>query len=134
MFKSGQKLNGPGGRMVTTAVAVNRTKAKSAILWILRGLSAVAFFGAGGAKLVGTAPMVVMFAKLGLGQWFRYVTGLIEVVGAIGILIPRFSRYAALLLSAVMVGAIVSHVTVLGGNPPIVLFLFVVAIVWLSSR
>ena len=90
--------------MVTTAVAVNRSKAKSVILWILRGLSAVAFFGAGGAKLVGAAPMVVMFARLGLGQWFRYVTGLIEVVGAIGILIPRFSRYAALLLAAVMVG------------------------------
>jgi putative oxidoreductase len=120
--------------MATTAVALNRTKAKSIILWLLRGLAAVAFFGAGGAKLAGATPMVVMFARLGLGQWFRYVTGLIEVVGAIGILIPRFSRYAALLLSAVMVGAIVSHLTVLGGNPPIMLFLIVVAIAWLSSR
>jgi len=119
--------------MATTAVAVNRSKGKSIALWILRGLVVVAFLGAGGAKLAGAAPMVAMFARLALGQWFRYATGLIEVVGAIGVLIPRFSRYAALVLVAVMAGAIASHLTVLGGRPPIILLLIVGTIAWLSS-
>src|SRR4051794_31962104 len=29
------------------------------------------------------------FEKVGLGQWFRYLTGLLEVAGGVGLLIPR---------------------------------------------
>ena len=60
--------------MSTRAVAVNRSKVKFITLWILRSLAALAFLGAGGAKLAGAPPMVAMFARLGLGQWFRYAT------------------------------------------------------------
>ena len=37
-------------------------------LWILSGLVALAFLGAGGAKLAGTAAMVELFDKVGRGQ------------------------------------------------------------------
>ena len=105
-------------------------------LWILSGLVALLFVGAGGAKLAGAAVMVDLFAKVGLGQWFRYFTGLLEVTAGIGLLIPRYAFYAAVLLAIVMVGAVIAHVTVLGGSPaaPIVLFVLVGIIAYLRKR
>jgi len=102
----------PKGRLIT--------------LWILSGLVALAFLGAGGAKLVGG--MVEEFDKVGLGQWFRYFmyfTGVLEVTAGIGLLIPRYAFHAAVLLAIVMVGAIIAHLTVLGGSPAAAVVLFV---------
>ncbi len=67
--------------------------------------------------------MVAMYDKIGVGQWFRYVTGLLEVSGAIALLIPRATFYGAALLAVVMVGAIISHLTILGGSPAAPAFL-----------
>jgi putative oxidoreductase len=86
-------------------------------LWILSGFVALAFIGAGGAKLAGVPVMVEMFGKVGLGQWFRYFTGFLEVAGGIGLLMSRYAFYAAVLLATVMVGAVVAHLAVLGGSP-----------------
>jgi putative oxidoreductase len=85
-------------------------------LWILSGLVALAFIGAGGTKLTGAAAMVELFDKVGLGQWFRYFTGLVEVA-SIGLLTSRYAFYAAVLLAVVTVGAFIAHVTVLGSSP-----------------
>jgi hypothetical protein len=57
---------------------------------------AISFVAAGSQKLVGTHYMVVMFAMIGAGQWLRYVVGLVEVAGAVGVLIPLLSGVAAL--------------------------------------
>jgi len=103
--------------ILTDTLPVASSKGRLISLWILSGLLAVAFIAAGGGKLAGTAVMVDLFAKVGLGQWFRYFTGLLEVVGGIGLLFPRYAFYAAILLAIVMVGAVVAHVTVLGGSP-----------------
>src|SRR6266481_7853648 len=96
-------------------------------LWTLSGLVALAFIGVGGGKLAGTAAMVEVFDKVGLGQWFRYFTGLLEVTAGIGLLISRYALYAAVLLIIVMAGAIVAHVTVLGGSPAPAAVLFVLS-------
>ncbi len=102
------------------------SKGVNAFLWVLQILTAAAFLAAGGAKLAGVPQMVDVFQKVGVGQWFRYVTGLLEVLGGIGLLIPRVTFYAAALLAVVMVGAVISHLTVLGGSPaaPIGLLVF----------
>ena len=60
--------------------------------------------------------MVDIFARLGLGQGFRYVTAAVEVIGGVGLLIPRFTAKAALLLAVTMTCAVVAHLTVLGGK------------------
>ena len=93
---------------------------------------ALAFLGAGGGKLTGAAAMVEMFDKIGVGQWFRYVTGLLEVSGAILMLVPGMARYAGALLAVVMVGAVMSHLTILGGNPvaPLVLGVLSGIVAW----
>ena len=119
--------------ITTTALPAASGKGRLITLWTLSGIVALAFIGAGGAKLVGAAAMVELFDKVGLGQWFRYVTGLLEVMGAIGLLISRYAFYAAALLAMVMVGAIVAHVTVLGTSPaaPVVLLVLTGSIAYL---
>ena len=103
--------------ITTTAVPAVSGKGRLITLWTLSGLVALAFLGASGAKLAGVPVMVEMFDKVGLGQWFRYFTAALEVAGAIGLLIPRYAFYAAVLLAIVMVGAIIAHMAVLGGSP-----------------
>ncbi|MGA2230087.1 MAG: DoxX family protein [Tepidisphaeraceae bacterium] len=103
-----------------SSVSLNRrslSKGLNITSWVLQGLAAFAFLAAGGSKLAGAPAMVDMFARLGAGQWFRYLTGTLEVIGAIGLLVPKATFYGALLLVAVMVGAIVTHLAILGGNP-----------------
>ncbi len=73
--------------------------------WILAVVLALVFTLAGGVKLIGVPAMVAEFAQIGIGQWFRVVTGILEVTGAIGLLIPKFRLRAALQIAAVMVGA-----------------------------
>ena len=114
--------------MITTnALPTTAGKGHLITLWALSGLVALAFMGAGGLKLVSAAVEVELFDKVGLGQWFRYFTGLLEVAGAIGLLIPRYAFYAAVLLGTVMVGAIIANVTVLGGSPAPAIVLLVLS-------
>jgi putative oxidoreductase len=74
----------------------------------LRGLEfvmGVLFLYLGGAKLLGTPASVRLFRDIGWGQWFRYVTGVVEVSGALLLLIPALAGASALLLMSVMVAA-----------------------------
>ncbi len=71
------------------------------------------FIYVGGAKLMSVPFMVQEFAQIGIGQWFRYFTGILEVGSAIGVLIPRFRFRAALLIASIMAGATVANLTIL---------------------
>jgi putative oxidoreductase len=111
-------------------------KGRLITLWTLSGLVGLLFIGAGGAKLAGAAVMVELFSKVGLGQWFRYFTGLLEVAGGIGLLIPGYAFNAAVLIAIVMVGAIVAEVAVIGDSPapPAVLLVLSGIIAYLRKR
>lgn len=87
------------------------------IVWGVRILLAVAFGAAGAAKLAGVPQMVQVFDAIGAGQWFRYVTGAVEVIGAVLILIRATGLFGALLLTATMVGAVATHLVLIGGSP-----------------
>ena len=112
----------------------NSGKGRTVGLWVLRVLLGAAFLAAGGAKLAGVPAMVELFQKVGVGQWFRIVTGLLEVGGGILLLIPRLTFYGAALLLLVMVGAVTAHLTVLGGNPasPLILLVLNGVTAWLT--
>lgn len=86
-------------------------------LWAVKALLAAAFAAAGGAKLAGMQPMVEVFDTIGVGQWFRYLTGAIELAGAAALLLPALAGFAALLLAATMIGATLAHLTLLPGSP-----------------
>lgn len=55
------------------------------------------------------------------------LTGTLEVVGAFGMFLPRAVFFAALLLCAIMMGAIVAHLAILGGNPTPAIVLLILA-------
>jgi len=84
------------------------------------------FLMVGSLKLSGDPQLVGLFDAIGLGQWFRYLTGSVEVLGAILLLIPRTSGLGALMLAGVMVGAVVTHVFIVGGSPLMAIILLVV--------
>jgi len=87
------------------------------IVWGVRMLLALAFGAAGAAKLAGVPPMIQVFDAIGAGQWFRYVTGAVEIIGAVLILIPATGFFGALLLAATMIGAVATHLVLIGGSP-----------------
>jgi putative oxidoreductase len=117
---------------VALGEAARPTKPLNIVLWILQILAAAMFFLAGGLKLGGVAPMVEMFDKIGLGQWFRYLTGGLEVTGAILLLIPATVTLGGALLAVTMAGAIATHLFIFGGSPvpAIVLFVMVGTVTW----
>jgi uncharacterized membrane protein YphA (DoxX/SURF4 family) len=83
-------------------------------LWAVRGLLTLAFLAAGTAKLMGVAMMVATFDAIGIGQWFRYLTAIIEVGGAVLLWVPGAQAIAAGLLTCTMIGAVLSHLFILG--------------------
>jgi putative oxidoreductase len=85
--------------------------------WSLQGVLAAAFLAAGVAKLTGVPFMVDLFAQIGVGQWFRFVTGAVEVAGAVALLVPGLASAAGLLLGATMIGATTAHLFVLHTSP-----------------
>ena len=101
-------------------------------LWVVQVLGAMLFFLAGFAKLSGDEQMVETFAALGIGQWFRYVTGLIEVASAILLLIPALSGIIAVLAVPMMIGVILTQLLIIGGSPvlPIGLLIITSIVAW----
>ena len=104
------------------------------VLWILQVLLALVFAAAGLTKVFGDPMMVEMFATIGIGQWFRYLVGVLELAGAVGVLVPRVSGLAALGLVCLMVGATFSNVLILDTNTSITLALTLVSVLVVWGR
>jgi putative oxidoreductase len=83
----------------------------------LQGIVAAAFLAAGSAKLAGVPYMVELFNQIGAGQWFRTVTGLVEVTGAIALVFPGLASIGALWLGGTMVFAFATHLFILHTSP-----------------
>src|SRR5579862_5836267 len=117
---------------LTHSSSVRRGRAASVALWALQIGLAGMFLLAGGSKLLGAAPMVALFHVIGIGQWFRYVTGLIEVGSAVALLVPAFAVFGALALMPTMIGAILAQLFIVGDSavPPAVLLVGAAVVIW----
>ena len=82
----------------------------------LRIVLGLLFLAIGTTKLSGTANTVPYFAAIGIGQWFRYLTGLLDLAGAALLCVPRWTCYGAILLACSVGSATVIAFTVLRGN------------------
>ena len=83
-------------------------------LLVIKVLLTFAFLAAGLAKLSGAEMMVQTFEAVGLGQWFRYVTGLIEIGGAALLWLRGRQVFGAGLLLCTMIGAVLAHLFIIG--------------------
>jgi hypothetical protein len=99
----------------------------------LRILLTLAFIGAGGAKIAGVEMMVATFDQIGFGQAFRYFTGAVEIIGAALLWLPRRQVIGAAVLGGTMVGAVLTHMLILGPSafPAILLGLLCAAVLYI---
>jgi uncharacterized membrane protein YphA (DoxX/SURF4 family) len=83
-------------------------------LWIIQGLLAALFLFAGGLKLVMPMEEMMKQMPLPLPGWFVRFTGVVEILGALGLILPWLLRVRPVLtplaaggLVIVMIGAVV---------------------------
>lgn len=82
--------------------------------WILRLTAAVILAQTLWFKFTAAPESVYIFDKVGLGAPGRIGSGVAELIAAVLLVIPRTAWLGAGLAIAVMGGAIMSHLTVLG--------------------
>ena len=117
---------------------------KSIVNAILRIIPAVILLQTLFYKFSAAPESVYVFEQLGLEPWGRIGLGIVELIVAILILIPRTTWLGALLGIGIMFGAIFSHVTKLGivvqndGGTLFVLalvtFISCVILVWINRK
>jgi uncharacterized membrane protein YphA (DoxX/SURF4 family) len=74
--------------------------------WTLLTLISLAFVLASLGKIMTDPTAVAGFTSLHLPIWFMHFVGYAELLGAIGLWIPKLSRYAMGGLSIILLGAI----------------------------
>jgi len=119
------------------------------LIWIFRLLAAGIFLQTLFFKFSGAAESKYIFTKLGAEPWGRIGSGIAELIAAVLILIPKTTKWGALLGLAVISGAILSHLTVLGISVTnsdgtqdggqlfiyaILVFISCAALVWINRR
>ncbi|MGH3768428.1 MAG: DoxX family protein [Pseudonocardiaceae bacterium] len=119
-------------QQTTSAPVHTHHRGANIALWVLQVITAVAILGAGLSTITGAAQAMAVFDALGTSDWFRYLTGILQVAGAVGLLIPRLGGLAALALAGLWLGAIATHVFLIGGNPAaaVVFFVLSAGIAW----
>ncbi|HEY1693186.1 MAG TPA: DoxX family protein [Polyangiaceae bacterium] len=76
------------------------------VLWVVSGLLALTFVVTGVSKVASVPPSPENFARWGFSPAFMMGVGAVEIVGAIGLLVPRIAPYAATVLLLTMGGAL----------------------------
>ena len=88
--------------------------------WLPRVAVAMVFVSVGSSKF--RDPMWIrLFGQIGLGQWFRYLTGIMQIAGGVLVLVPRTALAGIALAACTMLGASMAWLTVLHApvNAPI---------------
>ena len=69
-----------------------------------------------GLMKFGAKQMKQEFQRYGFSQGFRIFTGLIELTGAVGLILgiwyPQFTVLAGILLALTMIGALITHIRI----------------------
>jgi len=118
------------------------SKGWTIVIWVSRVVLGLVFLAIGTEKLTGTEVTVEYFAAIGWGQWFPYVTGLLDAAAAILLFVPQWTCYGAIVLTcSVGLGTVLSF-TLWRSNPttwsseivsiPLVLTLLAATLAWLT--
>jgi uncharacterized membrane protein YphA (DoxX/SURF4 family) len=120
---------------VSTSPSLSRPhKGQNAVAWVLQVLLAAVFLAAAGAKLASVPMLVQVFDQIGVGQWFRFVTAIVEIAGAIALLVPGFAALGALWLGATMFFATLTHVAILHTSAAPAMVLLVLTLILAGLR
>src|ERR1041385_5718238 len=83
--------------------------------WAIRISVAVVFVLTGVDKFLPNSSTywIHVFVLIGFGDWFRYFTGCIEIVGGLLFLVPMATIAGAAILVVTMIGAMITQAVVL---------------------
>lgn len=87
---------------------------KTIVIWIVKLVAVIILLQTLFFKFTGAEESVYIFTKLGIEPYGRIGSGIVELIASILILIPRTTLVGALLGLGTMLGAIFSHLFVLG--------------------
>jgi uncharacterized membrane protein YphA (DoxX/SURF4 family) len=96
--------------MSNSMAAAKPMNIKVIAFWGLKIFLGLFFVTMAGFKLAGAPMMVQEFGLVGLGQWFRYFTAVVEISGAVLLLWPGRTVYGAVLLAGVCGGAFFAQI------------------------
>jgi putative oxidoreductase len=86
----------------------------SKLSWLLQVVVAVILLQTLFFKFTGAEESIYIFTTVGAEPWGRYGSGVMELIAAVLLLIPGTIAIGALLAVGVGVGAVLSHLTLLG--------------------
>ncbi|MEM7571296.1 MAG: DoxX family protein [Bacteroidota bacterium] len=87
---------------------------KKLLPWVLRLVPAIILLQTLTFKFTAHPDSVALFAQLGVEPFGRIGIGVFELIAGILLLIPATSRFGAFLAVGLMLGAVASHLFVLG--------------------
>lgn len=87
---------------------------KTVVTWLLRLVAAIILLQTLFFKFSAAPESVYIFTKVGMEPWGRIGSGIVELIAAVLLLIPKTTWLGALLAIGVMSGAIFFHLTTLG--------------------
>ncbi|MGH9845977.1 MAG: DoxX family protein [Blastocatellia bacterium] len=90
------------------------SKTQNRVSWLLQVVVAVILLQTLFFKFTGAAESVYIFSTLGAEPWGRIGSGVVELIAAILLLMPRTVTLGALLSLGTISGAIFAHLTRLG--------------------
>ena len=96
--------------------------------WVPRIAMSLFFLSFGSQKFTDRY-WVGVFATIGVGDWLRYLTGFLQVTGALLLLIPRTAVIGAAMLAVTMVGAMLAWMFFLGSPGSAVIPALILAMV-----
>ena len=92
----------------------SHSKIERTISLICRGVAAIILLQTLFFKFTAAPESVYIFTKVGLEPWGRIGSGVVELIAAILLFVPRLHWLGATIAIGVLAGAILSHLTVLG--------------------
>ena len=95
---------------------MQQSAAEKRVDWIVRISVALILLQTLFFKFSGAPESIYIFSTLGIEPWGRYLSGVMELIASILILLPmpNFLVYGAILSLGVISGALVGHLTKLG--------------------
>jgi putative oxidoreductase len=101
-------------------------------LWVLQVVAAAGFLMASFTKFTALPEALAVFQEIGFGRVGMYAIGLLELAGAIALLVPRLVGLAGLAFIALMIGAVATQLFVVGSGVanPAVMLVIVAIIAW----
>ncbi|MFL5731189.1 MAG: DoxX family protein [Cytophagaceae bacterium] len=120
------------------------SKTETALTWIMQAIAAVIMFQTLFYKFSGAEESIYIFTTVGMEPWGRYGSGVVELISAVLLLIPRTAWLGALIGAGTMAGAIFFHLTILGpvvkgdGGQlfayALITFFFCLGVLWIRRR